>query len=177
MKSYLRAFALLLLAAASLAGCGSPPEPPPSTPISLGPTRTPGPDDAPPVAQIQSEVARLRAEDASTSDSETRARNYLKSLEGKRVVDWHAWAYQNIASPDGTVLRLRAVYSDPYKEGATESFPFKRYGGGAVYFDLDGLTRKQLTQFLPGDELRLSGTIMDAYSIPRITVEEIQKVP
>jgi hypothetical protein len=149
-----------------------------SVPTTLPATATPDPKSAPTYAEVRAAIERIWQEnkDAPGEERMARVNEYLQTLFGKEVHDWHGWVEQVYQTGDGGPYRVALLMRDPFAVGAVQPTPDPE--GEAPFADLplDGLTLEQSQTYLVGQEIAVSGVFTGTTDDPWIAPTSVTPV-
>jgi hypothetical protein len=130
-----------------------------SVPTQVPPTATPDPNAAPAYAEVRAAIAKIWQENQNAPGEERMARvaDYLKTLLGKEVHDWHGWVQQVYQPGDGAPYRVALLMADPFAVGAVQPTPGPEAEVPFVAFPLDGLSLDQTKTYHVGEEIAITG--------------------
>jgi hypothetical protein len=96
-----------------------------SVPTQVPATATPDASAAPSYAEVRAAIAKIWLENPAASGEERMARvaDYLKTLFGKNVQDWHGWVQRVYQPGENELYRVALLMSDPFAVGVTQPTP------------------------------------------------------
>lgn len=130
-----------------------------SVPTTIPATATPDPKRAPAYAEVRATIERIWQEnkDAPGEERMARVNEYLQTLFGKEVHDWHGWVRQVYQTGDGGPYRVDLLMRDPFVVGAVTPTPGPAGEAPFSDFPLSGLTLEQTKAYRVGDEIAVTG--------------------
>ncbi|HKP53319.1 MAG TPA: DUF6438 domain-containing protein [Chloroflexia bacterium] len=152
---------------------------PQDSPTVPKPTATLADSGAPPFPEIRDKVRQIWSEDKHIQGGNryTRARDYLATMEGKKVTNWRGWVYYCYKDDRTRTYRIWPLMENPFNLEPAIQIESDYRDRTEAHFTLDGLTIEQCQSFEMGQEIEFSGTIIDTWRDARIEVAKIEAVP
>jgi hypothetical protein len=175
MKRWNALLALGVLLVPALAACNPTGDlglegTPISVPTTVPATATPDPTQAPAYAEVRAALTQIwqQYKDAPSDERLAHITDYLKTLIGKNVRDWHGWVQQVYQPGETEPYRVALLMADPFAVGAVQPTPGPEAEAPFSDFPLGGLTLAQTQAYHVGDEIAISGVFTGTTDDPWI---------